>query len=107
MYHYFFCSTEKTVYEMHISDWSSVGCSSALVRPVRRLSSPEGREGRGQTDEGASHDERSRQLRAPSRLISYRPRADRTPALRLPPLQDELDPEIGRASCRERVCQYG
>src|SRR3546814_19612687 len=52
------------------------------VRPVRRLSPPEVPEGRGQTDDGAYPEERYRPLRAPSRLISYRPRADRTPPLR-------------------------
>src|SRR3546814_9563555 len=90
----FFFFKQKTAYEMRISDWSSDVCSSDLSRPIQELASVQGR-------------------RIGSRRIA-----------RLAPWNDAKvfllrhggDPgdrrcaptrfEIGRASCRERVCQY-
>src|SRR3546814_1898311 len=84
----FFFFKQKTAYEMRISDWSSDVCSSDLHprRDVRDLL-PGGlrghRDPRRLEDILAVHEER------------------RLAVERLP-----VDPEIGRASCRERVCQY-
>src|SRR3546814_4037332 len=95
---YCFCFfKQKTAYEMRISDWSSDVCSSDLLCRGRAG----GRLGR---DSGAGH-RRGRpaepaavprlcaavlQSSAPCRLHETAP----------------LVREIGRASCRERVCQY-
>src|SRR3546814_10206658 len=82
----FFFFKQKTAYEMRISDWSSDVCSSDL-RPsvqVRRCGGAADRQGRG----------------GPARAgCDPGPRG-----------REGCDPggtgEIGRASCRERVCQY-
>src|SRR3546814_2135116 len=99
----FFCK-QKTAYEMRISDWSSDVCSSDLggdtheksIRPVHRMPGGRGRRvyfrrsGRG----------KSRLPRQPLALEDDQadPDAARTGC--------GLHGEIGRASCRERVCQY-
>src|SRR3546814_1530183 len=80
---FFFFFKQKTAYEMRISDWSSDVCSSDL------------------------HDARTQAVRArrkfPARGALPPPhprRAGRRPAdLRFPA-------QIGRAPCRESVCQY-
>src|SRR3546814_5289157 len=80
-----FCSVlfffkQKTAYEMRISDWSSDVCSSDLpnATSMPQLHTPPGRSWR--------------KLTAPSTGLSSE-------------IQRRA-PEIGRASCRERVCQY-
>src|SRR3546814_10360268 len=67
----------KTAYEMRISDWSSDVCSSDL--PVKSFWFPQ------------------RALR--SAIVSF------LTARPTSPMEEGRD-EIGRASCRERVCQY-
>src|SRR3546814_4374408 len=83
-YSCFFFFKQKTAYEMRISDWSSDVCSSDL---------PEVRD-------------RYIHRAMNARRIAGRPGS----ALRHEnhPLPDRGDSamEIGRASCRERVCQY-
>src|SRR3546814_7169020 len=74
---------QKTAYEMRISDWSSDVCSSDLAR-------------RQQQEEDG---ETVRDMRRPHRDGR---RAERPCGG--PPDLPRLD-EIGRASCRERVCQ--
>src|SRR3546814_9295260 len=76
----FFFFKQKTAYEMRISDWSSDVCSSDLWRIGTRG--------------------RTRSTRcAASSLIRRPPHDGQKPrALQLK--------AIGRASCRERVCQY-
>src|SRR3546814_5248484 len=71
---------QKTAYEMRISDWSSDVCSSDLG-PVPQQPGVAGGAGQRLLD-----------------LLQGRPGAGMEPRHRLP--------EIGRASCRERVCQY-
>src|SRR3546814_9007595 len=87
---FFFCK-QKTAYEMRISDWSSDVCSSDL-RPeppaigcTSRLSSSS----------------------SPSRIsqLTRVPLPDMAMSLPGSALSRRSD-EIGRASCRERVCQY-
>src|SRR3546814_7954188 len=80
VFHFFFFK-QKTAYEMRISDWSSDVCSSDLRRPA-----PAGGAGAraGRRAEGAA-----------ARRAARRPRSEAARA-----------DEIGRASCRERVCQY-
>src|SRR3546814_1258146 len=86
---YFFFFKQKTAYEMRISDWSSDVCSSdlrAAGQPGAATPGPGGAARPGYRLAGAAP------AAAPARLAGR--------ALR------SLQPEIGRASCRERVCQY-
>src|SRR3546814_5768447 len=74
----FFFFKQKTAYEMRISDWSSDVCSSDLCGACALVARQSvEEEGREPGDE--------HQVR-----IEREPDAD----------------QIGRASCRERVCQY-
>src|SRR3546814_7173831 len=75
---YFFFFKQKTAYDMRISDWSSDVCSSDLS--CDSISPAAGRDAvAGRVD---AHLPASRHL------------------------QSTASPQIGRASCRERVCQY-
>src|SRR3546814_5414035 len=88
----FFFFKQKTAYDMRISDWSSDVCSSDLLYPVLALL-------------------------AIFRICAL-PRHERwvglqtcigLPGVLSPPLDEfwiHRAAEIGRASCRERVCQY-
>src|SRR3546814_6046283 len=86
---YFFFFKQKTAYEMRISDWSSDVCSSDLMgTPVGRnplISLISGRRA------GRLWVPLGRRPGRGSRTRTYDPRFWR---------------QIGRASCRERVCQY-
>src|SRR3546814_4569408 len=89
---------QKTAYELRISDWSSDVCSSDLALIL--LEALEGL--------GAGKDVgRDLRLRRP------RPRLDHlgqglllVGGIAFHHLDQVGDEEIGRASCRERVCQY-
>src|SRR3546814_2550353 len=76
---------QKTAYEMRISDWSSDVCSSDLAKAARAKAEA----GETLADEVEA-------------LLARRASA----ALGLARKAGELVTEIGRASCRERVCQY-
>src|SRR3546814_2693084 len=98
---YFFFFKQKTAYEMRISDWSSDVCSSDLNNPLHHawpMSTPA---------KNARPPRRNKPHPSPA---LHRPRPappdlhrteDCTAAGGQPP-----ESEIGRASCRERVCQY-
>src|SRR3546814_1675525 len=73
---------QKTAYEMRISDWSSDVCSSDLAEKFAQ----------------SQHEEKERAL-AELRRKQEEDHQRRVEA-------DRLAEEIGRASCRERVCQY-
>src|SRR3546814_10337654 len=91
----FFFFKQKTAYEMRISDWSSDVCSSDLNDIGSGLVNIE---------LGARlRYEFSRQF-APYIGVSYLRKAGDT--ARLSRRAGEDVHEIGRASCRERVCQY-
>src|SRR3546814_7364820 len=79
---FFFFFKQKTAYEMRISDWSSDVCSSDLARGPRFVE-----------NKSFSRD-------APK----IHPRLEIQ--LRIHRLVHAPKNEIGRASCRERVCQY-
>src|SRR3546814_4272028 len=83
----FFFFKQKTAYEMRISDWSSDVCSSDLSALLERLNSllPQ---------RAVSINE----FNATKRLI-INPGGE-------PFVYDQKLTQIGRASCRERVCQY-
>src|SRR3546814_6512200 len=103
-----FCK-QKTAYEMRISDWSSDVCSSDLI-------SANGIEERHGFRGAREH----RELVGEAAQVQFH--HDRVMTLldeeaarfRVQVVTDELEfrlgqaqPEIGRASCRARVCQYG
>src|SRR3546814_5065454 len=82
----FFFFKQKTAYEMRISDWSSDVCSSDLLLPLGDLLRADALDGvlrvielvmEGENHGRQRHDDVERQAE-----------------------------QIGRASCRERVCQY-
>src|SRR3546814_1805960 len=85
----FFFFKQKTAYEMRISDWSSDVCSSDLKtrsgkimrRILRKIAENE-------------H----------SNLGDISTLADPSVVTEL--VENRMNREIGRASCRERVCQY-
>src|SRR3546814_8991701 len=99
----FFFFKQKTAYEMRISDWSSDVCSSDLAGP----------QARDRTDGaclrlGRRHGGRGR---AAVRTIAPGQRSDTVAKLSRIRLAcagtSTVTPsKIGRASCRERVCQY-
>src|SRR3546814_2048902 len=82
---HFFFFKQKTAYEMRISDWSSDVCSSDLD-PIGFRVEP----GDVLARVGIFH----------IMLVVPDPHAD------VKFVVDDTDSEIGRASCRERVCQY-
>src|SRR3546814_4487503 len=92
---FFFFFKQKTAYEMRISDWSSDVCSSDLhpgaagvLRPAQGLLAA--------TGVGAAlHRDRRWPWIAPLLLCGGVAAAQVT-----------ATGEIGRAACRERVCQY-
>src|SRR3546814_2743854 len=91
---FIFCFKQKTAYEMRISDWSSDVCSSDLERrkPDLALVSDltEQRQRVRSDGNGVIGTCPQRPLRRVAQGI----------ALHI------LPTKIGRASCRERVCQY-
>src|SRR3546814_10838609 len=99
---YCFFFKQKTAYEMRISDWSSDVCSSDLLEEIRPLGQLQGQH--------VLHRVREADLRGEAHELP-RPR----PGVQPGPAQLPRRPirtaspgrsEIGRASCRERVCQY-
>src|SRR3546814_8566456 len=88
--YYFFFFKQKTAYEMRISDWSSDVCSSDL-RPEHSI--------RCDQAEMFINPSASKTFLARS---SIRSASDLRSGM---PFETFLS-EIGRASCRERVCQY-
>src|SRR3546814_1281837 len=90
----FFFFKQKTAYEMRISDWSSDVCSSDLLF---------GDEG----DPGAVLHIKIERVRTPIEELD----PDLIDSDRFDQFTDihagsPVGAEIGRASCRERVCQY-
>src|SRR3546814_6769837 len=94
---FLFFFKHKTAYEMRISDWSSDVCSSDLLALRRR----EGRvRGEGILHFGGTPFEDRGQVAVPVVEVPQRFGKQRVGLVRC---QRE---EIGRASCRERGCQY-
>src|SRR3546814_7567748 len=104
----FFFFKQKTAYEMRISDWSSDVCSSDL--PVQELADQQRHaqvDQRGQRIglEGAEIT-RLNEVGGKAQLFGSDLRTDRRAEHHDDDLAAQGRPEIGRASCRERVCQY-
>src|SRR3546814_5245763 len=91
-YFIFFFFKQKTAYEMRISDWSSDVCSSDLT---------------------ASDAAVAMELGCDAILMNTAISGARNPVLMASAMKKAVEAgreaflaEIGRASCRERVCQY-
>src|SRR3546814_5823165 len=91
---------QKTAYEMRISDWSSDVCSSDLIVPELLIGHGSGGV-RGtavpllvEHDDGAGFRKGVHPVQ--HRVGGHERARD----------EQQRNPEIGRASCRERVCQY-
>src|SRR3546814_10602136 len=88
-----FVFKQKTAYEVRISDWSSDVCSSDLTGAgVRRRERNLRGGGRSRGLDGGFEDTQPSHWRCADRPAN-------------PGCLAQLD-EIGRAPCRERVCQY-
>src|SRR3546814_5191895 len=91
----FFFFKQKTAYEVRISDWSSDVCSSDLI--ARHLAVDPA--------VGAYRNAAGRLDQHPDAFLN--PRAMLLPAvIFIATLALVIWQQIGRASCRERVCQY-
>src|SRR3546814_6019490 len=95
-----FCFKQKTAYEMRISDWSSDVCSSDLSTGSNRM---KGDAGQATLDNILDVTEKLafiQRLDLPHDLLTAtgKPWVDQ--------IVRRVAGEIGRASCRERVCQY-
>src|SRR3546814_10583157 len=95
----FFFFKQKTAYEMRISDWSSDVCSSDLADapiPVSRHTGFHRHDaealGAGRQQKAAEH--------------QNDPQSQEGEEIADDDLAQQRRPEIGRASCREQVCQY-
>src|SRR3546814_1630517 len=95
-YLFFFCFffKQKTAYEMRISDWSSDVCSSDLRNQFGSVATT-----REHDQYGFGHRSNCNQVKRGCRYERDRHQSQSGEA-------EKLTVEIGRASCRERVCQY-
>src|SRR3546814_6556336 len=101
---FLFFFKQKTAYEMRISDWSSDVCSSDLGCEIGRRYRgdaffPDSRPAPGPTP--GWH--RQKPMQDPYKLLNVDRAASQDDIKRA---YRKLAKEIGRASCRERVCQY-
>src|SRR3546814_3645656 len=102
----FFFFKQKTAYEMRISDWSSDVCSSDLHQSGLRHHGAR----RGRLMEKLLLPAFAEPVHAAQQVFRHALNALSEPGLvqtisDVPGLE-RMAPEIGRASCRERVCQY-
>src|SRR3546814_13981614 len=115
----FFFFKQKTAYEMRISDWSSDVCSSDLLsrrRPFRTTSrdaptsaaiAPQS-DARPITVSAVNSSFTAVEKATFCRMMASVAREWRTSHESFDRSSDmRATSEIGRASCRERVCQYG
>src|SRR3546814_6180439 len=101
----FFFFKQKTAYEMRISDWSSDVCSSDLHDCVRTAASALGLPvavAPVDADGVIDLDALSKCLAEPGKPLLALMLANNETGV----VQPVVEVEIGRASCRERVCQY-
>src|SRR3546814_5556023 len=93
----FFFFKHKTAYEMRISDWSSDVCSSDLKRVKFSSRATAGR---------VSPEHSNRSVLKYVRVAGTAETRDAWRSRKIHALSYLGTIEIGRASCRERVCQY-
>src|SRR3546814_8259169 len=100
---------QKTAYEMRISDWSSDVCSSDLIGRERKAKKVVlcarrlALNGRGRCDFGNRQEtamDAQRLAAVYLHIDTFMPQIELRPEHHAP-----LPYDIGRASCRERVCQ--
>src|SRR3546814_6377046 len=92
----FFLFKQKTAYEMRISDWSSDVCSSDLLMDVVQKHTRE-----------AGVRDLERQIATVIRKVTKKlVESPTTKSITITKDAIHKYLEIGRASCRERVCQY-
>src|SRR3546814_15692690 len=104
----FFVFKQKAAYEMRISDWSSDVCSSDLIEGPRSQLPPRGGVLHRRIGTARGPDTGAGGAESLAAAAQPHPRGG-LPARRRPrPEQGQRGAagEIGRASCRERVCQY-
>src|SRR3546814_2014515 len=87
---------QKTAYEMRISDWSSDVCSSDLMRAAFEDKKANCQPAGGSTQKSAPGSKENCNTAGREKTGRRPATHDSTPYLN----------QIGRASCRERVCQY-
>src|SRR3546814_16550717 len=92
---------QKTAYEVRISDWSSDVCSSDLRARARRHRAAEDR---GVIERHVAIDRHARMF-VDQHLFGISRQVEHLVDLSVADAQPRR--QIGRASCRERVCQYG
>src|SRR3546814_7019937 len=99
---YVFFFKQKTAYEWRISDWSSDVCSSDLLRAEgekqSKILEAEGRR------EAVFRDSEARERSAEAEEQATKVVSDAIAGGGVQAINYFV--EIGRASCRERVCQY-
>src|SRR3546814_6250825 len=97
---------QKTAYEMRISDWSSDVCSSDLQALQREWATAKQR----RAEERARSEAEAAKDAAEMWAAAGPARADHAYLVKkgISPhhFRQSADKEIGRAACRERVCQY-
>src|SRR3546814_5474325 len=92
----FFFFKQKTAYEMRISDWSSDVCSSDL-RIISRETA---------VVAGVNHAKEIFKLKGCNAIIAKKDGSKVKPNDTIMTITGDAGKKIGRASCRERVCQY-
>src|SRR3546814_15891577 len=99
----------KTTYELRISDWSSDVCSSDLPSPRQRTDPHTGARAAWQDGDRGEEPQQGLWRQAAVREPELQPSAGRQRRRDRAERrgQDHAVQEIGSASCRERVCQYG
>src|SRR3546814_7646811 len=102
MFLFVFFFKQKTAYEMRISDWSSDVCSSDLPHNQHQRETATMASGtRKQIRWTAST---RRRKRKEARRRRWMKKSWKWP--KQSTIKDLVSYQIGRASCRERVCQY-
>src|SRR3546814_10166144 len=97
---FFFFFKQKTAYEMRISDWSSDVCSSDLRKGTVEHAI-------GHTQATALKGKRFESLEEQNAFLEHWETRWAAPRIHgSTRRQVEAMYQIGRASCRERVCQY-
>src|SRR3546814_5241112 len=99
---YFFFFKQKTAYEMRISDWSSDVCSSDLMMESGMLTATGVNTDMSKMDHSKmGHGSHSMKHDDPNSVL-VEPGKTKELVWKFTRAADQ----IGRASCRERVCQY-
>src|SRR3546814_13975962 len=102
----FFFFKQKTAYEMRISDWSSDVCSSDVADQNLDRGEADGEAERHRQHDAAMRDAPSLEQIPGADAADDEGRREVGGEHHVREAVKEGRVEIGRASCRERVCQY-